>query len=153
MSALESRSVVRRGRRARAGFTLMEVLLVLAILVILGGIVTMTFTKVFSGANVDGVKGQIHALETPIDLYWKDMKAYPTSLQALVTAPADVDASKWQGPYLQKALPPDPWGGEYKIRVPGTYNPNSYDVWSAGPDRVDGTADDIGNWQQAAAAK
>ncbi|MCE9605980.1 MAG: type II secretion system major pseudopilin GspG [Planctomycetia bacterium] len=137
-------------RRSRAGFTLMEVLLVLAILVILGSLVAMSFKNVISDSDVKATKSQIGLLETPINTYWMHTKHYPTSLQSLITAPADVDPTKWKGPYLDKGLPKDPWGGEYKIRAPGTYNPTSFDVWSAGPDAIDGTADDVGNWEQAA---
>lgn len=152
MSATDSRPLARRlrQRRARLGFTLMEVLLVLAILVILGSLVAMSFKNVISDADVKGVKGQIGNFEGAINTYMLHMRQYPTTLQALTTAPADVDPAKWKGPYLDKAIPLDPWGGEYKIRSPGTFNPNSFDLWSAGPDKVDGTADDIGNWEQAA---
>lgn len=156
MPATDSRPAVHRSlnvrhlrRRVRRGFTLMEVLLVLAILVILGSLVAMSFKNVISDADVKGAKAQIGGFESPINNYLLHMRQYPTTLQALVTAPADVDAAKWKGPYLDKAIPLDPWGGEYKIRAPGTFNPNSFDVWSAGPDKVDGTADDVGNWEQA----
>lgn len=146
-----TRPLARRLRRpARRGFTLMEVLLVLAILVILGSLVAMSFKNVISDADVKGTKGQIGGFEGAINNYLLDMKTYPTTLQALVTAPADVDAAKWKGPYLEKAVPLDAWGGEYKIRAPGQFNPAGFDLWSAGPDKVDGTADDVGNWDQAA---
>lgn len=151
MSATDSRPLARRLRqpRARRGFTLMEVLLVLAILVILGSLVAMSFKNVISDADVKGAKNQAYLFENPVNTYMLHMRQYPTTLQALVTAPADVDAAKWKGPYLDKAIPLDPWGGEFKIRAPGTFNPNGFDVWSAGPDKVDGTADDVGNWEQA----
>jgi general secretion pathway protein G len=142
----------RSRRRRRSGFTLMEVLLVLAILVILGSLATMSFTGVFSSAEEKGVKGQIGAFKTPIDLYQMTFRKYPTSLQDLVVAPADVDQAKWQkeiGPSIPGgSIPKDAWGNDYQFAAPGTHNPNGYDIWSNGPDGAPNTADDIGNWEQ-----
>jgi len=58
--------------------------------------------------------------------------------------------SKWDGPYLDRDVPKDPWGNPYQYGSPGPYNPDSFDVWSLGPDGVNGTQDDIGNWSQEA---
>lgn len=142
---MSNRSLARR-RSRRGGFTLMEVLLVLAILVILGSLVAMSFKNVLTDSDKNAAKSQISLFETPINLYWSNVKQYPQTLDALITAPADVDPAKWKGPYMDKAIPKDPWGGDYKLKSPGTHNPNGVDIWSAGPDQADGTEDDVGNW-------
>jgi general secretion pathway protein G len=134
-------------RRPRRGFTLMEVLLVMVIIVILGSFATFAFQNVFSDTDVKTASGQSKLFSTPISTYWLHVRQYPTSLQALVEPPTDVDATKWKGPYIDK-IPKDPWGNDYRIKAPGTHNPNTFDVWSAGPDGVDGTEDDVGNWDK-----
>jgi general secretion pathway protein G len=135
-----------RTSRRRRGFTLMEVLLVLAILVILGSLVTMAFQNVLSDSEEKAAKNQANEFTTPINTYWLHMRQYPATLQALMEPPADADATKWKGPYMQKAIPKDPWGNDYRIAAPGQHNPSSFDVWSPGRDGVDGTEDDQGNW-------
>ena len=69
------------------------------------------------------------------------------------TAPGDLtNASKWQGPYLDKESPLDPWDNPYQYSYPGTRNQDRFDIWSFGPDGADGTADDIGNWPEESAS-
>ena len=74
---------------------------------------------------------------------------YPSTaegLQALIAAPAS-KAEQWHGPYFSDSkIPLDPWGEPYVYHYPGVHNPKSYDIYSKGPDKQDGTADDIGNW-------
>lgn len=137
--------------RSRVGFTLMEVLLVLAILVILGSLAAVSFRGVMGDADVKAAKSQIGLFNPAIEQFQLEFRRYPASLQEFVVAPADVDPDKWQrifGPmYPSGKIPLDPWNQEYKLAAPGTHNPNGYDIWSAGPDRVDGSADDVGNWE------
>lgn len=150
MSAQSFRSGSASRRRLRGGFTLMEVLLVMAILVILGSFATLAFQNVLGDSELKQAENQAKAFTTPINTYWLHVRRYPTTLQALLEAPTDVDATKWKGPYLDKAIPKDPWGNDYRIKAPGTHNPASFDVWSAGPDGVDGSEDDVGNWEKSA---
>ena len=139
----------RRPPRHR-GFTLMEVLLVLVILVILGSMAVGLFMGTRERANIDSATIQIGMIETSVDLYQLHMNAYPSSLDDLMQAPADAaNPTKWSGPYLRKAIPVDPWGNEYQFAAPGKNNQNSYDFWSYGPDGTDGTEDDIGNWESS----
>jgi general secretion pathway protein G len=139
--------------RRRRGFTLMEVLLVLVILVILGSLAVGAFTSVQGKANINAAKAQIGLFETPLDMYHLDLKTYPTTaqgLEALRTAPADLaNVNAWgPDPYLDDPIPLDPWGQPYQYAFPGQRNTTKYDIWSMGPDSVDGTADDIGNWTE-----
>jgi general secretion pathway protein G len=136
-----------RRYRRRGGFTLMEVLLVLAILVILGSLVAMSFSNVMGESDRKAAKSQIGLFEPAIKMYFFDVKQYPTSLESLMSLPGDIpNPARWKGPYLEKAIPLDPWDRPYQYSYPGRYNSTSYDIWSLGPDGADGTADDVGNW-------
>lgn len=133
-----------RRRVARGGFTLMEVLLVLAILVILGTLVVANFSGIFASSKIKAAQAQISALETQLDIYQLDIGSYPTTqqgLQALRVPPPDLaNPTKWTGPYAKKDIPPDPWNSPYFYEWLG---PNQYRIYSAGPDGVPNTADDI----------
>lgn len=140
----------RRQRRSRRrGFTLIEVLLVLVILVVLASIAGTNYARIQKTANINAAKTQIGALETPLETYRLDVGDYPSTdegLAALREMPSDVSEDKWAGPYLKKPIPDDPWGNPYQYEYPGTHDENVPDVWSMGPDMVDGTDDDIGSW-------
>ncbi len=134
-------------RRRRSGFTLMEVLLVLAILVILGSIVVANFSGVFSKAKVKAAKTQISELDKLVQMYMLDIgQAPPTDpgLEALRQPPPGLpDPSKWgPEPYTNKPIPLDPWGNKY---VYENINGTSYKITSPGPDGRLGTEDDISN--------
>lgn len=141
----------RLSRAATRAFTLMEVLIALAILALLVGVAISNVGKIFSGAQEDIAKTFVtSSLEVPLQSYRMHMGDYPTTaegLQALITAPAD-KASRWRGPYLKGDINSlnDPWKRPYQYRYPGVRNKGSYDVWSKGSDGEDGTTDDIGNW-------
>ncbi|MFV2065753.1 MAG: type II secretion system major pseudopilin GspG [Pirellulales bacterium] len=137
-----------RDRRHAAGFTLMEVLLVLVILVILGSFAVNIFSGTRAKANIDAARTEVSLVEKAARFFELHMSRYPGSLEDLVRAPSDAaGTSKWGGPYLQKQVPADPWGNPYRYLVPGKHFPDAFDVWSLGPDGVDGTEDDIGNWE------
>lgn len=141
-------------RGGRRGFTLMEVLLVLAILVILGSLAVGVFSGVQHSANVNAAKSQIGLLDSQLRQYHFDMGVFPSDLSALRTMPSDAaDPNKWNGPYLDKEIPLDPWERPYQYAVGdpvsggGGRNVDKPDIWSLGPDGQDGTDDDVGNWQ------
>jgi general secretion pathway protein G len=148
MNRYSSLSRKRSGAARRAGFTLIEVLLVLVILVILGSIAVPMFTGTAEKANQQAAQVQVNAFETAIDLYHIGMRQYPASLDDLINAPSDAkQAKRWSGPYLKENRSlVDPWDNPYKYNAKGTKNPGRYDVWSYGPDGQSGTDDDIGNW-------
>ncbi|MDX2186551.1 MAG: type II secretion system major pseudopilin GspG [Opitutaceae bacterium] len=145
-----STPVVARSCRDRRGFTLLEILIVLAILGLLVGVLMTSINSGFFAAK-EGVARLFVSttVKVPLQVYSLHMGNYPSTeegLKALVNAPA-AKAERWKGPYLDDGkLPIDPWGETYLYRSPGVRNKTTYDIWSKGPDRQDGTADDIGNW-------
>ena len=133
-----------------AGFTLLEILVVLAIIGLLAGLAITNVDKIFGGAQVSTVRLQVRdSMRTPLTSYRIHMGDYPTTaegLQALISAPSS-KSDKWHGPYLEPPrIPTDPWGEPLQYAYPGTRNKGSYDLWSKGPDKQSGTEDDIGNW-------
>jgi general secretion pathway protein G len=137
-------------RRRPDGFTLVELLLVLAILAILAGLVLPKFSGRTEQARQTAAQSQISTFKTALDMFETDNGYYPrgnNGLVDLVQKPGD--AQNWRGPYLDKDVPVDPWGHPYIYECPGKRNPASYDLISMGPDGRTGTDDDITNWQQA----
>jgi len=134
--------------RYKAGFTLLELLVVLVILGLLVGYVAPRFFGQVGKSEVKVAKAQIKALEDALDQYRLDVGSYPTSeqgLAALNTQPTG--EARWQGPYLKKAVPNDPWGNPYLYRVPGEHG--ELDLTSLGKDGQPGGAGeaaDINNW-------
>jgi general secretion pathway protein G len=142
----------RPGRRA--GFTLLELMVVMVILGILAATIVPQFIGTAQEAKVTAARADIKTLEGALERFYLHMDRYPTTeegLKALVTPPADKDAS-WKGPYIS-ALKPDPWKVPYNYRMPGTRG-TKYDLWSRGADKTDGGEGDdgdIGNWPEEGA--
>jgi general secretion pathway protein G len=131
-----------------AGFTLIEVLLVLIILVILGSLAVNVFTGTQDKANVQAATAQNSLVRSAIDRYRLDMNRYPSKLEDLWAEPTDsAEADRWGGPYVEK-LKSDPWEHGYQYTAEGKHNKDKYDFWSNGPDGKSGTDDDIGNWEK-----
>ncbi|MEX0653812.1 MAG: type II secretion system major pseudopilin GspG [Phycisphaeraceae bacterium] len=136
-----------RHDRRTTGFSMIELLLVLVILGILVGIVVTRFTGRGEQARVTAANADIRAVETALDAFEIDNGRFPTAqegLDALVDRPSNMDS--WQGPYLRRGVPSDPWGNAYIYEIPGRYNPESYDLYSEGG----GDGELIGNWRDDA---
>lgn len=137
----------RTHRRRRRGFTLMEILLVLAILVVLGSLVTIGYVTVQKNAYANVARTQIKMLDDAVKLYRLKVGKYPSGdqgLEALRVEPPDAPAGKWQGPHLEIDVPPDPWGNAYIYEeTQDQYGEPSFQIMSLGPDGTNGTADDI----------
>lgn len=141
----------RFGRRQR-GFTLIEVMVVVAILAILAAVVVPRVMDEPAKARVTKVKQDIRAIESALDLYKLDNYRYPTTdqgLEALVRPPQSGPEPKnyKEGGYLRK-LPKDPWGNHYRYLHPGEHG--ELDIWSLGADGAPGGTGenaDIGNWE------
>jgi general secretion pathway protein G len=131
-------------RPLRSAFTLIELLLVIAILAVLAAIVVPKFSGRTEDARKAAAQTQISNFGTALDAFEVDNGRYPKRLQDLLEAPSDVQ--NWRGPYLQSdRIPTDPWGNEYIYVIPGKHNPSSYDLSSQGPP---GGNLVIGNWTQ-----
>lgn len=130
------------------GFTLLELLVVLVILGLLVGYVAPRYFGQVGKSEIKVARAQIKALEDALDQYRLDVGRYPATeqgLTALNTQPSG--ETRWQGPYLKKAVPPDPWGNSYQYRSPGEHS--EVDVYSFGTDGQSGgtgEAADITNW-------
>jgi general secretion pathway protein G len=119
------------------GFTLLELLVVVAIIGLLVGYVAPRYFGQIGKSEVNTAKAQIDALEKALDQYRLDTGRYPASemgLNALVERPPN--EPKWNGPYLKKAVPLDPWGNQYLYKIPG--DQGDYDIVSYGKDRQPG---------------
>lgn len=133
--------------RAR-GFTLLELLVVIVIIGLLAGLVAPRFFDQVSKSNTKIARAQIDSLEKALDQYRLDVGAYPTTefgLAALNAKPQNLE--KWAGPYLKKAVPPDPWGNRYIYKSPGDHG--DYDLSSLGSDGQpggNGEAADVSSW-------
>ncbi len=102
------------------GFTLLELLVVIVIIGLLAGYVAPRYFSQVGKSEIQVAKAQVESLEKALDQFRLDVRRYPTAeegLDALVTKPSS--ANTWSGPYLKKAVPPDPWGRPYVYRVPG----------------------------------
>ena len=139
-------------KSSRAAFTLLEILVVLAIIGLLAGLAVSNSDKIFGHSQEAVAKIFVRdSLKTSLVRYRIDLGDYPSTtegMQALLSAPAN-KGDRWRGPYIDSPgnkLPVDPWGEPYQYRFPGTKNKGGYDLFSKGPDKVEGSDDDIGNW-------
>lgn len=147
---MSAASRARRGAAGRAptGFTLLELLVVMVIIGLLAGYVGPKYFAQVGKSESKAALAQINAFGKALDQYRLDTGHYPSSQQglaALVTRPES--EPKWNGPYLQKAVPLDPWGRAYQYRQPGQHG--EVDVFSYGKDgQAGGSADaaDITSW-------
>jgi general secretion pathway protein G len=136
--------------RNNKGFTLIELLVVMIIIGLLAALVGPRFIRQEEKAKVKAAKAQIELLSTALDTFRLDVGRYPTSqegLEALRTQPGGVE--RWDGPYLKKEVPADPWGKPYVYKSPGDHGP--FDILSYGADGTaggDGDNRDITSWEK-----
>jgi general secretion pathway protein G len=144
----KSKVTCRQPSLAHAGFTLLELLVVMVIIGLLAGYVAPRFFAQVGKSEVKVAMAQLDALEKALDQYRLDVGKYPTTEQglgALNEKPAG--EAKWAGHYLKKAVPPDPWGRPYVYKKPGEHG--EYDLLSYGKDGQPGGSGedaDITSW-------
>lgn len=135
--------------RATAGFTLLEIMLVVVIMGILMTVAVVKLGGKTKQAQIAATQADIKAFSQALSLLEMDCGSYPSTeqgLQALVVQPPN--CTNWKGPYIESGkIKDDAWGSKYIFKCPGEKLPHSFDLYSAGPDKVEGTEDDIGNWQ------
>mgnify|MGYP006284098643 CR=1 FL=1 len=124
----------------RAGFTLIELMIVAVVLAILAAAIVPNVVGRAETARRSRAQSDIAALETALDLFYVNVGRYPTTeegLRVLYYEPeAEVDG--WKGPYLKKPIFEDPWGNEYVYRSPGVYSNQPYEIMSHGKDGEEG---------------
>ena len=136
--------------RSNRGFTLLEIIVVVAIIAILAAYIAPKVAGRVDDARISKAKSDIRVLESSLELYKLDNFVYPSSAQgldSLVNKPSGLELRNWRdGGYIKK-LNKDPWGNEYRYLYPGSNG--EFDVFSLGADAAaggDGEAADIGNW-------
>lgn len=142
----------RRPGAARRALTLIELLIVIAILLAIGGLVVVNLLPKKDEADVNLTRVQIDQFDAALKLFKLDAKRFPSEdegLRALWSSEAledDDEGQSWKGPYLESPTPRDTWNNEWLYRFPGEIRGESfYDIISAGPDGEEGTEDDITN--------
>jgi general secretion pathway protein G len=133
--------------RNRAGFTLLEIIVVIIVLALLAGLVAPQIFGRLTEARAATARTQVELLGTALDNYRLDNGAYPTTeqgLSALREKPVRPPIpGNWNGPYLRKAVPNDPWGRPYLYRFPGERNTGGFDLMTLGRDgQPGGTGED-----------
>ncbi|RJP20853.1 MAG: type II secretion system protein GspG [Candidatus Omnitrophota bacterium] len=130
----------------QGAFTLVELLLVVTIIGILAGAVLVNFSGQSQRAKITRANADIANISLALDTYELTIGAYPTTEEGLNALVEDPGVDGWR-PFLTRKTFNDPWGNEYRFRIPGTRGIN-FDLFSIGPDGQEGTEDDIGNWDE-----
>ncbi len=135
-----------RKKNNERGFTLIELTIVIIILGLMAALVAPRMFGKVDKAQQSTTQAQISLLSTACDTFRLDMGRFPENMDELINK---VDSKKWEGPYLPKAVPKDPWGNAYEYKCPGDNN-RDYDIISYGADGTsggDGTNADICSWK------
>ena len=137
---------IKRGKRSSRGFTLVELLLVLVILALIGGLVLPGIIGKAEGAKVKAAGSQINRLSMAVESFYLDTGTTPDDLSELVGESSDIDG--WNGPYVKKSSLKDPWGRDYIYTYPGEHG--DFDISSLGADGQpggEGKNADINSWE------
>jgi general secretion pathway protein G len=138
-----------QGLGNQGGFTLIELLVVIIVLGLLVGLVGPRLFGRVGQSKQAAARAQIELLGAALDQYRLDVGAYPNSGQGLDSLQRNPNVPNWNGPYLKKAVPKDPWGNQYKYRCCPGQN-GEYDLWSEGSDGApggEGESADVTSWE------
>ncbi|KQC11501.1 MAG: type II secretion system protein GspG [Smithella sp. SDB] len=130
------------------GFTLIEILVVMVIITLLASLVAPRLFPKLGKGKQSAAKAQIELLEQGLDQFRLDTSRYPTTQEGLSVLVTNQNIEKWEGPYLKKGLPNDPWGKPYNYQYPGTHG--EYDLFSYGRDGIiggEGEDKDVVSWE------
>ena len=129
-------------RKARSGFTLLEMLVVITIIGVLATVVGPMVFRNVGDAKASAARSQLQIFELALEAYRLDTGYYPTTaegLEALVKAPpSQSEPGRWRGPYLKRAVPRDPWSHPYQYASPTTEGTDGYELLSFGRDGARG---------------
>ena len=144
-------SAASRRALSASGFTLIELIVVIAIIATLAAVVAPSIFSNVGDARRSAAKSQIQVLALALDQYRLDNDTYPTTDEGLgaLRAPPGAELRSWRGPYLRQTVPLDPWGRAYVYRSPGEINRTSYDLFTLGRDGTPGGTDedmDVTSW-------
>jgi len=145
------RRLVGRVRLDQRGFTLIELLVVIIVLGLLVGLVGPRLFGRVGQSKMAAARAQIELLGAALDQYRLDIGSYPNAGQGLDALNRNPNVNNWNGPYLKKAVPKDPWGNQYKYRCCPGQN-GEYDLWSEGADGApggEGENADITSWESS----
>lgn len=154
MGAMRNRTNWKPAGRAR-GFTLLEVMIVIVIILAIAGLVTWNLLGTKQEATKGTVQMQLSQIKTALNAFYITYDRFPTDEEGLAvlwdkTAMSEDDQGKWRA-FMDEPLPKDTWGSAWGYKAQGDKAPSGkFDLWSWGPDRQDGTEDDINVWKQTA---
>jgi len=152
MKQPHSSAPFRLAKHTQSGFTLLEMILVVSIIAVLLGVAINRMGGALDFGKEVRVKGDIQCLANALRMYTAQNGFFPTTeqgLKALVEQPtSEPRPRQWRCAFDDGKVPRDPWDNDYNFLCPGKHNIKSFDIFSSGPDRLPGTADDIGNWEQ-----
>lgn len=137
-----------RNLQNKKGFTLIEILVVMVMIAMLAALVAPRLFPKLGKGKQSAAKAQIELLDQALDQFRLDVGRYPTTQESLSVLSTNTNIEKWDGPYLKKGLPNDPWGHPYNYQCPGTHG--EYDLFTHGRDGAqggEGEDKDIGNWE------
>jgi general secretion pathway protein G len=146
MTAMQCRKDPARGKPN--GFTLVELLVVLAILGLVAAVATPQVLKYLAKAKTDTARIDVKGIGVALDLFLLDTGHYPSEQEGLAVLVEKPNSGEWHGPYLKsKRIPLDPWGRPYNYRIPGQHG--DYDLFTFGADNAPGGTgqdQDVVNW-------
>jgi general secretion pathway protein G len=143
----------RRAWTRRSAFTLLEVMIVIAIVLMLSGLVGIALFARRDQARTDLVRVDMNTIQSALRMFNLDFGRWPTDEEGLAVLwdrtalDPDADENAWKG-YLERPMPRDRWGHEWVYRAEGELREGYYDLFSVGPDGIEGTDDDLSLWEE-----